>query len=79
MFGKSVKKEEIEVEREKSLSDEKEIKNTPASNICEALGKMLMGVNTKRKDLFMWTAARIKRLKKEFIGHQEKQAEEEKQ
>ena len=72
----SVKLEEIELEREKSHSEEKK-KVTPGSNICDAITRAMNHVSTTKKNLFMWTAARVTRLKKEYLGQKEKETGQE--
>ena len=60
----SLKIEEVELEREKSLSAEDRKKQSPGSNICDAITRAMNQVSKTKKNFFMWTAARVTRLKK---------------
>ena len=50
---------------------------TPGSNICDAITRAMNHVSTTKKNLFMWTAARVTRLKKEYLGQKEKETGQE--
>lgn len=61
----STKVEDIELEREKSVNEDRE-RSSPGSNICEAISRAMKQLSNSKNNLFMWTAARLGRLKKEF-------------
>lgn len=50
---------------------------SPGSNICEVLAKAMRHMSNTKKNVLMWTSARVKRLKRELFSHKEDEVDRE--
>lgn len=46
------------------MSEDNRKKPTPGGNICDAIARAMTHMSETKKNLVMWTSARVKRLKK---------------
>jgi hypothetical protein len=67
-----LKLEDADFEKERSIVKEEELKKTKGGQICEAITKAMTRATFTKRNVMIWTQARVARLKKVFGGKHEK-------
>jgi hypothetical protein len=77
MDKRSLRSEDVELEKEKTISEEDE-PDTKGSQICKAISRAIQNASHTQRNVIMWTQARVFRLKKYFAGKDKEEKEKNK-